>query len=222
MKARIKNLIKTNTTLLRLVALIHNVFHLSVPSQGNFSGVFLKHVKFKIVGGKATIFCGEKSRLTNCSFYLHGNNTNIHIEENCILTNLELWIEDDNGTITIGKNTTIEGGHIAATEGKSITIGADCMFSSNIQIRNGDSHPILNKDTGLRINHASSTKIGNRVWLGNGVTVLKGSIIADNCVIGTNSLVTGKCLEENAIYAGTPARKVKEGIRWERHRNLYQ
>lgn len=71
---------------------------------------------------------------------IRGNNCSITISKHCILNNLELWIEDDGSIINIGEYTTIEGGHIASTEEMSISIGKDCMFSHNIEIRNGDSH----------------------------------------------------------------------------------
>ena len=43
----------------------------------------------------------------------------------------------------MGKDFTMEGGHIASTEGEKIVIGNDCMFSNDIEIRNGDSHTII-------------------------------------------------------------------------------
>ena len=50
--------------------------------------------------------------------------------------------------------------------------------------------------------------IGEDVWLGANVTVLKGSAIGDGAVIGAKALVKGK-IECNAIAAGIPARGVK-------------
>jgi len=59
--------------------------------------------------------------------------------------------------------------------------------------------------------------IGNHVWLGADVKVLKGAIINDGAIIGTGSLVSGT-VDANCIYAGIPAKKVKEHVSWRRDR----
>ena len=51
------------------------------------------------------------------------------------------------------------------------------------------------------------TIIGNNVFLGWGCTILAGTEIRDNTIIGAGSIVSGK-LEGNAVYAGNPAKKV--------------
>ena len=132
---------------------------------------------------------------------------------------MELWIEDDGGQIHIGCFSTMEGGHFASTEGKTISIGKDCMFSNQIVIRNGDSHAIYDKDSNLRINSSESIFIGNHVWLGAEAKILKGSIIGDNCIVGTGAIVTGHFTDTHSIYAGIPARKIKENIFWKRERH---
>lgn len=219
-KQYLKEILKKNDSILILSAYFYNIYFLNFFFPYKLRGVFLKKTKAQINGINNKIICGKKTRLYNCTFYINGDNSVIRIGENCIFKNLELWIEDNNGIIDIGKNTTIEGGHFAATEGKKIVIGTNCMFSHNAQIRNGDSHPIFDLDTGVRINEAVSIEIGNNVWFGTNVTILKGSNIAENSIIGTGSIVSGSCGEKNAIYVGIPAKKVRGGIRWERLRNV--
>jgi acetyltransferase-like isoleucine patch superfamily enzyme len=99
----------------------------------------------------------------------------------------------------------MEGGHIAVTEGKTINIGEVCMFSSNIQIRSGDSHPIVDLTSQLKLNKAESVSIGNQVWLGNDSKILKG-VTEDDVMIATGAIVSTNCTQQNAIYAGIPAR----------------
>ncbi len=50
--------------------------------------------------------------------------------------------------------------------------------------------------------------IGSNVFIGAQCTVLPGSVISDNVVIGANSVVKGH-LESGFMYAGSPARKIK-------------
>jgi acetyltransferase-like isoleucine patch superfamily enzyme len=54
-----------------------------------------------------------------------------------------------------------------------------------------------------------STNIGNNVSIGSNATILPVSI-ADNVVIGAGSVVT-KSIAEPGIYAGNPAKKLRNG-----------
>lgn len=55
---------------------------------------------------------------------------------------------------------------------------------------------------------AADIKIGNDVWIGEGVTCLPGVEIADGSVIGAGSVVT-KSTEPYGIYAGNPAKFIR-------------
>ena len=50
-------------------------------------------------------------------------------------------------------------------------------------------------------------KIGNNIFLGWGCTILCGTEIGDNTIIGAGAVVSGK-LEKNSVYAGNPAKKI--------------
>lgn len=54
-------------------------------------------------------------------------------------------------------------------------------------------------------------KIGKNCWIGDGVVILAGSEIEDNCVIAANSVVKGKFVA-NSIIGGAPAKIIKEMI----------
>lgn len=182
-----------------------------------WKGTFFKKTKIVVIGKNNLINIHPENQLKNCLIYILGSNCSIEINEHCKLTNLELWIEDDNGIIEIGKRTTVEGGHFASTEGKEIKIGEDCMFSSNVEIRNGDSHSIFSKSTKKRINYAKSVYIGNHVWLGADSKVLKGSTIQSGSIVATGAIISGN-VNENSIYAGVPAKLVKQDVFWLRER----
>ncbi len=61
--------------------------------------------------------------------------------------------------------------------------------------------------------------IGERVWIGENVTILPGACIGNGVVIGANSVVRGE-IPNNVIIAGVPAKIVKkynyERMQWER------
>ena len=52
-----------------------------------------------------------------------------------------------------------------------------------------------------------NVKIGNNVFVDAKTTILPGSVIGDNCIVGGGSVVKG-VLEPNSIYAGNPCRKI--------------
>lgn len=97
----------------------------------------------------------------------------------------------------------------------SVNIGADCMFSYDINIWNTDAHPIFEKETGIIINYSRVLRVGNHVWVGAKATLLKNITVGDDCVIGWGSVVGRSCPEANCVIAGNPARVVKHGITWD-------
>ena len=126
----------------------------------------------------------------------------------------------------LAENATIVG---------DVTLGNECSVWFNAVVR-GDVHSIK---IGNRVNiqdgaviHCTykkhPTQIGNNVSIGhnalvhgctvhNNVLIGMGSIVMDNCVVHSNSIVAaGAVLLENTvvesgcIYAGVPAKKVKE------------
>lgn len=104
--------------------------------------------------------------------------------------------------VKIGANTKIQS-HSFICElveiGKSCFIGHGVMFINDKFIKGGPARG----DKKLWL----STKIGNHVSIGSNATILPVSI-TDHVVIGAGSVVT-KDIKEPGIYAGNPARKVK-------------
>lgn len=120
---------------------------------------------------------------------------------------------EEKASLTLGNNfrITAETAIVCAHE---IIIGDDCLFSWDTLIMDTDFHII--KDMGGRtLNEPKTIVIGNKVWIGNRCTILKGAIILDNTVVGSNSLVSKKLDQENAVYVGNPVRRVKENIQWD-------
>lgn len=66
---------------------------------------------------------------------------------------------------------------------------------------------------GKRINPSKDITVGERVWIGSKVSVLKGVEIGDSSIVGSGSVVTGK-YESNVVIAGNPAKIIKRQIDW--------
>lgn len=110
--------------------------------------------------------------------------------------------------ITIGARTATSN-NITIIAMKSVEIGAQCLIGDCVAIYDCDFHEI---DPSRRRGSAGPSEavvIGNNVWLGSRVMVLKGVSIGDNTVIAAGSVVT-RSIPANVVAAGVPARVVKQ------------
>lgn len=97
-----------------------------------------------------------------------------------------------------------------------VGIGNDCLFSNGVVIYASDTHRIVDNETRRILNDTKKyVEIGNHVWLGMRVTVLKGTKIANNSIVGACSVVSGHFDVPNVILAGVPARVVRDGVDWD-------
>lgn len=105
-------------------------------------GAILLNCKFVSKNNNTIIF--HSGGIRDTVFHIFGSNNIIEIGENASINNGEFWIEDDYNNVIIGSNTHLCGKiHLACTEGKTIRIGNDCLLSSEIVFRTGDSHFII-------------------------------------------------------------------------------
>ena len=86
--------------------------------------------------------------------------------------------------------------------GNNVNITAYCKI-----LTHGYEWSVLQGKYGKILGSAGKVKIGNNVFIGQNTTILKGTIIEDNVIIGANSLVCKKC-EANSVYAGVPAKRI--------------
>lgn len=175
-------------------------------------GTILENCVFE-GSSKERIHIGKNCRLKNCKFILEKGNNIIKIGDNCRLDGAEIVCE--NGTVFVGKDTTCGESQFIAREYTSIHIGNDCMLSYNIKVFSTDGHPIYDS-LGNRLNEGRDINIGNHVWIGNSVIILKGAKVPNSSIIGGGSIYSSTNNEESCIYVGNPAKCIKHDIRWER------
>jgi acetyltransferase-like isoleucine patch superfamily enzyme len=172
-------------------------------------------LKYNVIGnGNYIDLLGVQGK--NISIYVRGSNNKIVVKDGCQIRDTILWIEGNDCRIIIGEDTTIESGVLAAIDESTVLeIGRDCMLSTNISIRTGDSHPIYNIGSQERLNPSRNIFIGNHVWLGASATILKGVSVGDNAIVGAHSLVT-RNVSESSLAAGVPAKEIRTRIYWKR------
>jgi len=145
---------------------------------------------------------------------VRGRNNHIRIERGCYLHGFGNLITDG-ATLTVGAGTTMVQGSIQLHEPVTVTIGKDCMISSQVYISVSDIHPIYDRETGARINPARPVEIGDHVWLGLRAMVLKGARIGEGAVLAAGTLVSGE-VPARSIVAGSPARVMRRNVDWRR------
>lgn len=183
----------------------------------SLKGAFLKGTSFDISGKNNVVVVGRKARLFNCKVIIIGDGNRLEINGgSTIISNTSFWMQHGANEIVIGHDTTIEGAHMAAIEGTKISVGDDCMFSSDIEIRTGDSHSIVDMAEQKRINPSEDVVIGSHVWLTAHVRILKGAVVPSNCIVANSAVVAKKFDKENSMYAGIPAKHIKDNISWDR------
>jgi acetyltransferase-like isoleucine patch superfamily enzyme len=114
--------------------------------------------------------------------------------------------------LVIGNHTFI--GHVVSfSVSDSIRIGNHCLIASGVQFSDYDGHPV---DAARRrageatpLENIRPIVIGNDVWIGSNVIILKGVEVGDRAVIGAGAVVT-RDVPPDVVVAGNPARVVKQ------------
>lgn len=84
-----------------------------------------------------------------------------------------------------------------------ISIGDDVIISTNVTILVHDASTNVVRE-GTKLGRVS---IGNNVFIGSGTIILCNTHIGNNVVVGAGSVVS-RDLPDNAVYAGSPARRI--------------
>ena len=117
------------------------------------------------------------------------------------------------GKIIIGENTNFTMIEFICRD--EIEIGDRCLFSWNVSLMDTDHHNIFLVGNDEVINKSRKIKIGNHVWVGADVRILKGVSIANNNIIGMGSIITQSIEKENVIVGNKVETKIlKENIEW--------
>jgi acetyltransferase-like isoleucine patch superfamily enzyme len=127
-----------------------------------------------------------------------------------------LWLEsvDGVGIIDIGAHVNLSDYvHIAAFN--HVKIGDGVLVGSRVLITDhshGHSPASLAFDFSVAPNcrqvvSKGAVKIGDRVWLGDGVCILSGVTIGEASIVGANSVVLNN-IPSNTVWAGVPAKQV--------------
>ena len=145
-------------------------------------------------------------------------------------------IDLSGGTITFGQNINISKGfclkaiedsivHIGSNFSansyftllakKEITIGKACLLGWNVLMNDGDGHSVVSSITGDTLNSKKAIIVHDHVWISANVSILKGTHIQSNSIVGYGSTIGRKFKQTNVCIAGSyPGTIVKDNINW--------
>lgn len=154
----------------------------------------------------------------NLDISILGTNNLLEINKSTQSKGLRIVIKGNYCHITIKEYTCFGNGCWIVCMGykNNITINDDCMIADNVNIWATDSHPIYDlSDLSIPINKSQPIILKKHVWVGKNSTILKGIEIGNDSIIGMNSTVTHN-IPSCSIYAGNPAKLIKNNITWNR------
>lgn len=111
--------------------------------------------------------------------------------------------------IEIGERSTINNAAVLIAEGAGIRIGTRCLIGTEFQVLDTNAHELEIGRRHLADSRTRQVVVGDDVFIGSRVTLLKGCRIGDGCVVGAGAVVApGFEAPPLSIVAGNPARIV--------------
>ncbi len=111
-------------------------------------------------------------------------------------------------SISIG-SATITSNNVSIISCDNISIGAGCQIGDQVTIIDSDFHEINPENRKSSGGKVAPVVIGDNVWLGSRVMVLKGVTIGHHCVVAAGSVVT-KSIPARCLAAGSPAKVIRK------------
>ena len=171
--------------------------------------VVLSSAKDAKFTGKGTLKIGEvwdKADPFNSLFCVR-DNAEVHVNNNFrIYSGAKVYV-NRNAVLSLGSGYINHNLNLSCFS--KIEIGEGVAISENVTIRDSDNHQIIGSEKPITL----PVKIGDHVWIGMNVTILKGVIIGDGAIIAAGS-VLNKNVPNNALVGGVPAKVIKNNVAW--------
>ena len=158
------------------------------------SGKFVLNASWCKVNPFPTLF----SMREHSSLIVHGSVS--------IYSNADISV-NENAVLEFGSGFINHGARIHCFE--HISIGRHVFIGDDVAIRDSDGHEIVGAEKPMTL----PIIIGDHVWIGARVTIIKGVTIGEGAVVAAGSVVV-KDVPAHTLVAGVPAKVVKENVTW--------
>lgn len=110
--------------------------------------------------------------------------------------------------VEVGERTSFNHGCMIISHDE-ITIGNNVQFGPNVLMYDHD-HDFRKKKGLINLKYKTSPiNIGNDVWIGANVVILRGTVIGNNCVVGAGSIIKGT-YEDNTMIIQKRHESIKQ------------
>jgi acetyltransferase-like isoleucine patch superfamily enzyme len=163
-------------------------------------------MKIRVSGQNNKIILHKPYKFVGNAIVINGDNNNIELfGTNLSISNTYFCMEPraHHRSIVIGKNSYIGQAKLMCFgSDDKLHIGEECLLSSGIHIRTGDSHAIIDHTTKKLLNKHGSVFIGNHCWFGVDSFVSKKVTIPNNTIIAAKAAVVCSFDQSYTILGG--------------------
>ncbi|MFI3298879.1 MAG: gamma carbonic anhydrase family protein [Rikenellaceae bacterium] len=130
--------------------------------------------------------------------------------ENCFLAENAVLL----GDVTMGDDCSIWYGTVLRGDVNTIKLGNRVNVQDNASIHTLYKRSVTEIGDDVSIGHGAvvhGARIESNCLIGINATILDNAVVGSGTIVAANSLVLSNAvLEPNSVYAGVPARKIKE------------
>jgi Carbonic anhydrases/acetyltransferases, isoleucine patch superfamily len=117
------------------------------------------------------------------------------------------------GDVTIGDDCSIWYGTVLRGDVNTIIVGDRVNIQDGAVLHTLYQRSIVEVGNDVSIGHNAiihGAKVGSNVLIGMGAILMDNAVIPDNTIIAAGALVLSNAILESGVYAGVPAKKVKD------------
>lgn len=145
----------------------------------------------------------------------NGRSTVIRVDQHGKLKTNESFSIYYDGDIIVFENGELElgGGYFNSNVKvrckNKIKIGNNVAIAHDVTIMDSDAHAIDYEGHQM----SQPITIGDNVWIGSRAMILKGVNVGEGSIVAAGAIVT-KDVPPNTIVAGSPAKVIRENVKW--------
>ena len=131
------------------------------------------------------------------------------IGENCFIAENAVVV----GDVVIGDDCSIWYSAVLRGDVNSIRVGNRVNIQDGAVLHTLYERSIVEIGDDVSVGHNAvihGAKIGSNVLIGMGAILMDNAVIPDNTIIAAGALVLSNAILESGVYAGIPAKKVKD------------
>lgn len=211
MKTKILLLLKQ---LINMHNLVSRIYRRIIRSFKLFFFQFFRKLKYRLISGiriqEGVANCIQPCQINGRGKVVFSKNVTLGVIDSPFLYSGYIYIEArcSDSIVQFGENVIVNNNATFISEGDGIFIGDDTIIGFNFNVFDSDFHSLspTRRRSGSPL--VGKVNIGENVFIGANVTILKGVSVGANSVIASGSVVS-KNIPENVIAAGIPAKVIK-------------